>query len=138
MASFIVSAFFWLLFSSIVSDTQELSHLYNKKSKGYQDYDYVSLFFLFLGGIIIDDFDSDLKTRKMNNQQSGVLRKQEYFNKRLRYYIINLRHITHKPWCIAYFIGYMWIFVVYLTHWDRQPIPESRSGSYIPNLDNST
>lgn len=135
MASFIVSAFFWLLFSSIVSDTQELSHLYNKKSK---DYDYVSLFFLFLGGIIIDDFDSDLKTRKMNNQQSGVLRKQEYFNKRLRYYIINLRHITHKPWCIAYFIGYMWIFVAYLTHWDRQPIPESRSGSYIPNLDNST
>ena len=71
-----------------------------------------SLSFLFLGGIIIDDFDSDLKTRKMNNQQSGVLRKQEYFNKRLRYYIINLSHITHKPWCIAYFIGYMWIFVV--------------------------
>ena len=114
MASFIVSAFFLtlnefrcnvdslrVLFSSIVSDTQELSHLYNKKSK---DYDYVSLVFLFL------------KTRKMNNQQSGVLRKQEYFNKRLRYYIINLRHITHKPWCIAYFIGYMWIFVVYLTH----------------------
>ena len=73
----------------------------------------------------------------MNNQQSGVLRKQEYFNKRLRYYIINLNHITHKPWCIVFY--WLYVDIRSLSHSLRSPAnPESRSGSYIPNLDNST